>query len=430
MAVSDISTEDGSSPENYISGGVSRLRGRPLGRAFWRLWAATGISSLGDGLVMVAFPLLAVTLTSDPLLIAGVAIAGRLPALLCSVPAGALADRVDRRRLVVITNIVRTGVLAAFAVLVLAGADSLVLLYATVFVLGAGEMTFDAATQACLPAMVDGASLQRANGHVASAEVSGEQFVGPAMGGLAYAAAGALPFVADAASFAASAALLRSALPDQPVTRRRSSWGQDIAAGLRWFAGHDLLRLLAVVVGSLAFCQAMVMSELVLYGTRDMHLGRVGYGIFFAVSASGNVLGAAFAGRIHARLGTSRCVIAAAVVSGGAYLILAITTAVVSATAALFLEGVAVAVGNVTTLSLRQRVIPNDLLGRVGSAFRMFLYGMIPLGALAGGLIASQADVRRAFVVAGLTQLAVFALAAPVLVRRIRTAEAPAPVSS
>lgn len=372
---------------------------------------------------MVGFPLFSLTLTKNPLLIAGVAIAGRLPALLCSVPAGALADRVDRRRLVVLTNVVRMAALAAFAAAVLAGADNLPALYATVFVLGAGEMVFDAATQACLPSMVDADALPHANGRLAAAEVSGEQFVGPALGGVAYAASAALPFVVDAASFAASAFLIRNALPQTRLRKSRPSLIADIRAGLRWFVSHRLLRLLAVVVASLAFCQAMVTSELVLYGTHNLGLGRVGYGVFFALAASGNVVGAIFAGRIHARLGTARCIIGAAVLSASAYLVLAMTRSVVSATAALFMEAVAVAVGNVTTLSLRQSVIPSELLGRVGSAFRMLLYGLIPLGALAGGILASQVGVREAFASAGGVQLVVFAVAAPALVRRIASSK-------
>jgi len=372
---------------------------------------------------MVGFPLLAVTLTSRPLLIAGVVVAGRLPALLCSVPIGALADRVNRRGMVVVVNLVRIVALAAFSAAVLDGHNSLPAIYATVFVLGTGDMAFNLASQACLPAMVDAADLPRANGYLATAEVSGEQFVGPAVGGLAFAAAPALPFIGDAVSFAASTLLVRTALPDTPPRRDGASFAADVREGLRWFAGHRLLRLLALVVASLAFCQAMVFAELVLYGTHNLHLGRVGYGLFFAGASAGNVLGSLGAGRIHARFGPVRCLVGAAIVAGGAYLALSVTSSVVLAASVLFLEAVGVAVGNVTTLSLRQRVIPAELLGRVGSAFRMLMYGLIPVGALAGGLVSTEIGVSEAFRVAGVLQLLVFALAAPALMRRIRASE-------
>jgi MFS family permease len=391
--------------------------------SFWRLFAADAVSSLGDGLIVVAFPLLALTLTSKPVLIAGVAIAGRLPALLCSIPAGALVDRVDRRRLVWIVNLVRVAALAAFAAAVLAGADSLPALYATVFVLGTGDMVFNVATQACLPAMVPGQDLPRANGYLITADVSGEQFVGPAIGGLAFAAGRAVPFVADAVSFLVSGLLLRRDLPGKVRRSDRQPFLADIVAGLRWFLSNRLLRLLAVVVASLAFCQAMVFGELVLYGTRQLHLGQIGYGLFFAGAAAGNVVGSLGAGRIYARWGPARCMVGAAVLAGVAYLVLSETAAVATAIVVLFLEAVAVGVGNVTTLSLRQRVIPAELLGRVGSAFRLLLFGLIPLGALTGGLVTAAFGLSVAFRTAGLLQLVVFALAAPQLIPRIRQAE-------
>jgi len=395
-----------------------------LGTPFWRLLGADAVSSLGDGLVLVGFPLLALTLTSDPLRIAGVAIAGRLPALLCSVPAGALADRVDRRRMVVIANIIRVAALAIFSAAVLGGHDSLPALYATVFVLGAGDLAFSIACQAALPAMVSSADLQRANGYLLTADVSGDQFVGPAIGGLAFAAAPALPFIGDAVSFAASAVLVRTALPKTPVRLEPPApFLADIVDGLRWFARHRLLRLLAVVVASLAFCQAMVFSELVLYGTQQLRLGHVAYGLFFAGLSAGNVLGSLGADRIHAWLGPARCIIVAAVVAGVAYIVTSLTTVVVLAAAVLFLEAVGVAVGNVTTLSLRQRVIPSHLLGRVGSAFRLLLYGLIPLGALTSGLITSEVGIRNSFRIAGAVQLVVVALAAPALIRLLRTTD-------
>src|SRR5579875_348933 len=312
------------------------------GRAFWKLWTAGAVSSLGDGLVLVAFPLLALTMTGDPLLIAGVAVADRLPALVLSLPAGVLADRVDRRRLAVVINLGRFALLAIFAAAVVSGRDSLPLLYGTVFLLGAGDMAFDVTTQACLPSMVDEEALNRANGLLLTAEVSGEQFVGPAIGGAIFAAAAAVPFVGDAVSFVAAALLIRRALPPSPPGRAHRRAIADLTEGLRWFFGNRVLRVLAPVVASLAFCQAMVLAELVLYGTRHLHLGGVGYGLFFALGASGNIAGALVASRAHARFGSAKCILGAAVVAGAAYLGMSFTSSVVTATIALFVEAVAV----------------------------------------------------------------------------------------
>ena len=396
----------------------------PLGRPFWRLWGATEVSSLGDGVVMVGFPLLALTLTHRPLLIAGVAIAERLPALLLSLPVGGLADRMDRRRLVVLSTVLRAGALAIFAALVVAGTDTLFALYAAVFALGTGELVFDLATQACLPTLIPPSRLGQANSRLFAAEVSNEQFVGPAIGGVVFAAASSLPFVGDAVSFVAATLLLRRVpMGGDDRGGARPALARDVVEGLRWFLSHRLLRLLAVVVASLAFCQAMSLSLLVLYGVEQLHLSRVGYGVFLALAAIGNLTGALLAGRVHRWLGTSGCIVVAATIAGGAYLVMSVTASAAVATVALAAEGFGVGIGNVTTLSLRQRLIPSALLGRVGSAFRLLIYGLIPLGALTGGLVSGAIGIRASLEIAGWLQLGVFAVAAPALVRRVRAAE-------
>jgi predicted MFS family arabinose efflux permease len=271
--------------------------------------------------------------------------------------------------------------------------------------------------------MVDPADLPRANGHLSSAEWSGEQFAGPAIGGLAFAVARWVPFVADAVSFLGATVLVRDALPDNLTEPAQRSFGQDVRFGLQWFARHRMLRLLALVIASMAFCQAMVLSELALYGTHQLHLSRAAYGLFFAAISSGNVVGALLASRVHAALGPTPCIVIAAFVSGGSYVALGAAVTLAVAVPVLFLEGVAVAVGNVTIVSLRQQVVPNELLGRVGSSFRMLIFGMVPVGALAGGLVASGTGVPDAFVIAGALQLAVLVLTARRLVTRIREHE-------
>jgi MFS family permease len=402
--------------------GARSLNAGPLGAAFWRMWSAASISSTGDGLVLVAFPLLAVSLTTDPLLIASVAIAGRLPAFLLALPAGALADRMDRRRLAVLVSVARALALGIFAVAAGTGSDSLPLIYATIFVLGAGEVTFDAATQASLPRLVGHRALPRANGYLLTAEVSGEGFVGPAVGGFALSAGRFIPFAGDAVSFLVSAVLVRTSLPRSELRAQPPPLWAEVGVGLRWFLRQPVLRLLALVIASLAFGQAMVMAELVLFGTRNLHLTHTAYGVFLAVTASGNIFGGLVTGRAHARWGTSTCLIAAAVVSGAAFLGLALSDSVVTAAACLFTEALVVPTGNSVVVSMRQRMTPDHLLGRVGAAFRMVMFGLYPLGALAGGILAQQLGVKTAFAVAGLLQLAVIAGAGPAVVRRVGAA--------
>jgi MFS family permease len=350
-------------------------------------------------MVFVAFPLLAVTLTKNPVLIAMVAVAEQLPWLLFSLPAGALADRVNR--------------LLVFGVGIIAGYHSLVALYLAAFLVGTCETAFWAATSAALPALVEREVLPRANGYLLAADTAGEQFAGPAAGGILFGWFQAAPFLADAVSFVASAVLLVRSVPPSP--RRideegRTGLARDVALGLSWFAGNRLVRLLAGIVAAFAFCQAIVIGVLVLYGTRVLHLDKPAYGVFLAVGALGNVAGGLLAGRIHARLGARWSIVGAGLLAAAGYVALGKTSMVAVAAAGIAIQAVAVSVGNVATLSLRQSLIPPEMLGRVNNVFRMCVWGIMPLGALVGGALASGVGLHTTFLVAGLLQAGVLLL--------------------
>jgi MFS family permease len=410
----------------------SRPKARPagLGARYWGLWGAATVSGLGDGLVLVAFPLLVASLTREPQWVAGVIVAQRLPWLLLSLHAGALADRLDRRRVLAFVEVARMLVLLLLGAVVATGHLNLAVIYGSAAALGGLETLFSAASHATLPTLVPASGLTRANGYLQAGQMSGAQFVGPAVGGLLFAAAAALPFVADGVSFAASAALLVLALPRPKAVAveappRVTSVGADVVAGVRWFVGNPLLRLLAVTVAALAFCWAMVNSVLVLYGLEVLHLSRGGYGVFLAVTAAGEVLGGIVAGRVHARFGTTVVVLGGALLAAAAYLVVGLSSMLVVATVALAAEALGIGVANVATMSLRQNAVPPELLGRVGNAFRMCLAGAMPLGALVGGLLA-QASLRGPFIAAAVIQLALVALCGPALARRVAEAESPA----
>jgi MFS family permease len=412
-------TSNRDAPEPGGGPPVARPR-RGLGAPFWWLLSATGTSGLGNGMVLVAFPLLAVTLTRQPVEIAGVAVAGRLPWLIVSLPAGALADRVDRRRLVVGVEALRAVVLAGLGVIVLTGRSSLAVLYLTAFVVGALETAFSAATSASLPSLVATADLPRANGYLFAAETAGGQFAGPALGGAIFAWSSALPFLGDAVSFAGSAALLVPALCGVRCAAQDSglTLTGDLRVGLRWFRQNALLRQLAGVVATFALCQSAVLSVMVLYGLHVLHLTTARYGFFLALGAVGDVTGSLLAQRAYTRLGPALAVVAAGAVAAAGYLTLAATSDTVVALCGYALEAIAVALGNVATLSIRQQVIPAELFGRVNNAFRTCVYGAIPVGALAGGLLTAAVGLHATFLIAGLVQLSMVA----VLGRHLSTA--------
>lgn len=382
--------------------------------ALRRLVAAEAVSSIGDGLVVVAFPLLALTLTTNAVLIAGVAVAARLPWLLLSLPAGALVDRVDRRRLAVNVEVARAVVLGALAVGVFAGRMPLGVLYAIAFLVGTGETVVIAATRGAIPTVVPPADVPGANGLLLAADTAGERFAGPALGGVIFGVARALPFISDAISYAFSAVLLRTALPSSPAAIRSAgpSITGDIRTGLRWFVATPVLRVLAVVVASFAFCQSMVLAVLVLYAARVLHLGHTGYGLFLTVAAIGDVAASLLAGRVHARVGPFGTILGAGLIAGGCYVVLGSTSQLWLAVAALTVEAAATSTGNVATLSVRHRLIPPERFGLVNNAFRMCVTGVIPLGALAGGGLTIGLGLPLTFVIAGLIQVGLLAVMA------------------
>jgi MFS family permease len=170
----------------------------PLGRAFWRLWSSSTLSNLADGILKVALPLVAVTLTDSPTLVAGVAFAVLLPWLLFALPAGALADRVDRRAAMLVANAARASALAVLVATVLLGQESIWALYAVALFVATAEVVYDTCAQSILPQVVPREQLSRANGRLQAAELTANEFVGPPLGGVLVATGIAVAFAASA----------------------------------------------------------------------------------------------------------------------------------------------------------------------------------------------------------------------------------------
>jgi MFS family permease len=417
--------------------------GATLGRRFWALWTAGTLSALGNGCNYVALPLLAAGLNPQPLAVAGVLFAERLPWLVVAIPAGAHADRVDRGRLMRRMDLVRGCLLAALAVLVATGHITLALVYVLALAVGVCDTFFAGAVQAMLPAMVGPPDLARANGLLAVGATASEQTVGPAVGGLLFTLGRAIPFAADAVSFVASAGFLlgsaRAAAPGDgpPAEARRPQFGSESSApgmwadmkdGLVWYRRSPALCLVTATVAVLALSQAMVSGILVLFVLHRLHIGAVGYGLFMAGTALGNVAGGLVAARVLRRLATSTVVVAVAVMAGVGYLGVSATSSPYLAGVFLGLEAVAVTVGNVATISFRQRVTPEHMQARVANVWRSAIWGVVPLGVLAGGALSVAWGLRYPFYVAGGLQLALAGVVARPLRRLLGPADSSAPV--
>jgi MFS family permease len=396
-----------------------------LGGRFWRIWMAAGVSTLGDGVREVALPLLATTITRDPALVAAVSLAGRLPWLLLSLVSGALVDRLDRRRVMGTVDVVRAGIVLALALTVTVAATSVALLCVIAFALGTGETLFDNAAQAIMPSVVRRDQLESANSRLYTAQVVSFEFVGPPLGALLFAMAAELPFVVDGLSFAVAAALVltmagsyRPVRPAGPPTRLRT----EIAEGLRWLWAHRLLRTLGLMLGIWNLLTTAIISVFVLFALETLGLSKVGYGLLFTGAAVGSLLGTLTATGIIARLGHAVALLGAVFTSAIAYLVIALTSSPVLVGIMFAVGGLTSVVWNVITVSLRQSIIPDALLGRVNSVYRFLGWGTMPIGAAVGGVLAKGFGLRAPFFVsAGV--LAIMGVAALPVVNR-RTIEA------
>ncbi|MGW4961606.1 MFS transporter [Nonomuraea sp. NPDC004186] len=391
-----------------------------MSAGYWRLWWATGINSVGAGAFAAAVPLLAVTVTRDPRLVSIVSAATYLPWLLLSLPAGALVDRHDRVALMWRAQAIQALIAAVIAVLAAFGQIGIPVLAIIAFGLGACTVVFANAAQAVLPDIVDESLLHKANGHQQVITTVGLQFAGPPAGSLLFAVAVALPFSVDAASFVLSAALLAT-LPRRRRERiEHPPMRTAIADGLRWLARHRLLRTLAILLGVNTFCFQLGNVSLVLLATQTLRLDAPGYGLLLAGAAIGSLLGGLVSARLVQRMGELSALLAALITNVVIFVGIGLSPNVIVLGALLAVNGFVTTLWSIVTVSLRQRIVPSEMLGRVNSVYRMLGWGLIPLGALAGGLVAHAFGLRAPYPVAGALRGIALLVAMPVLIRAMR----------
>ena len=376
---------------------------RPLGQAYQRvLWANT-ISSVGDGAYLAALPLLALTVTRDPRLIALVSAAAFIPWLVLSLPAGVVVDRYDRGMLMRRSQVAQGLTIAVVAVLVLVHRVDIALIVLLAFVLGSAEVIFSNAAQSVLPDLVPPERLPKANGNLQVSLTVGETFAGPPLGSVLFAASQALPFGLDACSFFGSAALL-TGLPRRasPATAPAPMRAQ-IAEGLRYLFRHRLLRIVAVLLGVTNFASQMGQATLVLLAVQILHTGTRGYGLLWTASAAGAILGGMTAPALTGRLGMLPSLIGSLAASAAAFAGIGLAPDAIVACALFAINGYASTMWNVVTVSLRQQIVPGELLGRVNSVYRMIGWGLMPIGAIAGGFVADAFGLRAPYTLGGIT---------------------------
>ncbi|WP_406630941.1 MFS transporter [Amycolatopsis sp. WGS_07] len=395
-------------------------RDSKLPAAYWRLWWASAVDNVGDGVFSAAVPLLTVTLTRDPVLVSVVSAATYLPWLLLSLPAGAVVDRCERVGLLWRSQVVQAAIVGAVAVLIWLGRIDIAGLAVMGFGLSACEVVFSSASLAVLPDLVSEAQLHRANGSQYAIANAGQLFIGPPIGSVLFAVAAAVPFGVDAASFAVSAVLLAT-LPRRPLPRTvQPPIRVAVAEGVRWLGRHRLLRTLAALLAVNTFCYQLGNVTVVLLATQTLHVGGRGCGVLLAGAAAGSVLGGMVNARIVARIGAVPALASALIANVVIFGLIGLSPNAVVLGVLLGINGFATTVWSVVTVSLRQLVVPADLRGRVHSVYRMLGWGLMPLGSLAGGLVADGFGIRAAYPVAGAVRGIALAVALPVLLSAMR----------
>ncbi|HEU5484357.1 MAG TPA: MFS transporter [Microlunatus sp.] len=377
----------------------------PLGAPYRRLWSATLLSNLGDGIRAAAFPLLAATLTGNPVLIAGVAVAGELPRLLFGLVAGAVADRFDRRRLVVAVDIARLSLLTGLVVMITAHVATITVVYAVVFACGLAEVVRDTTAVTMVPSLVSREHLGRANGRMITAEIAGNEFIGPPLGGYLFGVALVLPFAVNSGTLALAAALIAT-IPamintgqdrDTDQAPSRSGVVGDIASGVRWFSRHRDILSVPVTTVALAMTDSAWFTLLVLYVHQVLELPAVWYGLLLAAGALGGLAGGFFAARVAAFIGARRATLGCLALAALGQLILGTTSSVAATMVVLATSSMAFAVWNVIARTAIQRRTPAELLGRISSINTTAVTAASILGAIVGGLTADRLGLHAPF---------------------------------
>ncbi|GLW92005.1 MFS transporter [Actinokineospora globicatena] len=389
--------------------GSARLPGGDVARDRRLSWllGSSALSNLGDGIGKVAFPLLGASLTRDPVLIAGLSATAFLPWLLFALVSGALVDRVDRRKAMLLANTSRAVIVGALGILVLFDATTIWLLYAMALLIGTVETIADSAAQALIPAVVPRSQLESANGKLQSAEIVGQTFLGGPLGGVTFAVAASLPFVLNSAGFAIAAIFLLAIRGGYrpKVTGPAPKLRVQLAEGLTWVRSRPLMVQLVAFAAALALTSELAQALLVLYALEDLGLDIAAFGVFALVGGVGGLLGAAIAPRLTKVL-SRRAVLTSAV--AGCAIAFGVMGLVYEPISAALLFGVfaaSVVTVNVIIGALRHALIPEHLFGRVLGVWRTAVWGAIPLGALLGGVLAAWLNTRAVFLISGGLQL-------------------------
>lgn len=394
-----------------VSAVMERMLPERLGRDFRWLVASSWVSNLGDGIVLAAGPLLVASLTDDARLVALAATLAWLPPLLFSLVAGVVSDRFDRWRVMLAGNVVRIVVLAVLTTAVVTGQVSIAIVLAVLFLLGCAEVFVDNTSSTLVPMLVAKPDLATANARIMTGFVTVNQLAGPPIGAALFAVGHAWPFATQIVLVAAALVLLsRVRLPAIDRSGPKRHVRHDLAEGLRWAFTHPAVRTLVLTIFIFNITFGAAWSVLVLYAQRQLGLGEIGFGLISTMTAVGGLLGTACYGWLTRRLSLGALMRIGLIIETLTHLALATTHTAWVAMGIFVVFGAHAFVWGTTSVTIRQRVVPTELQGRVNGVNSLGVFGGLVIGSALGGVLAEQYGVAAPFWFAGIGS-AVFVVA-------------------
>ncbi|HYK95532.1 MAG TPA: MFS transporter [Candidatus Dormibacteraeota bacterium] len=381
-----------------------------LGRPFRPLLSAVVVMNLGDGIVVAAGPLLVASLTRDPFLVSLAFLCDYLPALVFGTVAGVIVDRQDRRRIAIFVNLARAVVLAGLAAMILTGTISIAVVLTGLLLLGTAETFGDLATTSLLPRLVPRTGLGIANARLQAGYIFTNQLIGPPIGAFLFVFATSMPFAVDAIAYVLGAALIlriaaSDAAPhaaavegdlereDGPSTSIR----HDLLEGARWLRDHRPMRTLVLTIVAFNVTFGAAWSVLVLYTGDRLGMDSVGFGLLTTASAIGGAIGTFAYGALERRFSLGNIMRVGLIIETFTHLTLALTRSPAVALVTMVVFGAHAFVWGTTATSIRQRAVPDQLIGRVSGIYRVGVFGGIVVGTPIGGLLARQFGITAPF---------------------------------
>jgi MFS family permease len=399
-----------------------------LPHSFNRLWRSSIISNLADGLLRTVVPIYAISLTESPILISLISAMTLLPWLFFAVIIGTLADRIDRKKLLVYSNLLRALVVATTALAISSGVMTIYLLLALIFIAGACEVSIDTTAQSMIPELLEKDQLERGNSRLYIAETVISQFIGSPLSGFLYAIAVVLPFYSASAGYLIALALLVF-MPYQSAKRsseksQNSSSGDESAArfvdelkfGIRYLFTHQRLRQLVLITTILGFLFSASSATAALFMVKELGLDPRYFGVVLAIQGVGGVAGGLIANRLSMRFTRGKTLAVTMILATTLIVATGLVPNIYLFTLVATVAGLASTIWNILLMSTYQVLIPNHLYGRIHGARRTIVWGLMPIGAFLGGVIATG-GLRLPFIICGCIGVIVAIRALPFVIK-------------